>query len=327
MSFMRQRLCSCFSLSPGGLAGSRTGVQTNNGEVSVEIRRYLYMATTFVFSTAACRDTAGVMKCASPAVVQRCAMHDKEEEMVREAWGRLCNAAAATKLQARSHAVGLEMKTDKNRIQGPNQPVFLPQVKAQRIKLEEEWVLCCEERKSGPLHGSHLHTTLALRASLSRRSQGSRVDRMTPGWPGEPTVIQADITLQRESESVFDQSLALYPGTDKKRQAREKKSKAKRHKNISPIEREREKNGGEGKKRREKDFEIDAKLEERKDTAEDGGREDGLVTTDQLKKQEQGRRRDGVMESLTLQQRRSGSNWEGEKKCLLILPREINTCA
>lgn len=82
-----------------------------------------------------------------------------------------------------------------------------------------------------------------------------------------------------------------------------------------------------------------------------GGREDGLATTDQLRKQEQERGRDGVMEekkgvrrismarqrhvwislpslqSLTLQRRRSGSNWEGEKKCLLILPREINTYA
>ncbi|KAK2849423.1 hypothetical protein Q5P01_009257 [Channa striata] len=109
MSFMRQRLCSCFSLSPGGLAGSRTDVRANNREVSVEISRYRYTAATFFFSTNACRDTAVVMKCASPAVVQRCAVHDKEEEIVREAWGRLCNAAAATKLQARSHAVGLEV--------------------------------------------------------------------------------------------------------------------------------------------------------------------------------------------------------------------------
>lgn len=85
-----------------------------------------------------------------------------------------------------------------------------------------------------------------------------------------------------------------------------------------------------------------------------GGREDGLATMDPLRKQQQERGGDGVMEvwrkkkgvrrismarqrhvwislpslqSLTLQQRRSGSNWEGEKKCLLILPREINTYA
>lgn len=85
-----------------------------------------------------------------------------------------------------------------------------------------------------------------------------------------------------------------------------------------------------------------------------GGREDGLATTDQLRKQEQEKRErwgDGGVEkkkgvrrismarqrhvwislpslqSLTLQRRRSGSNWEGEKKCLLILPREINTYA
>ncbi len=33
------------------------------------------------------------------------------------------------------------------------------------------------------------------------------------------------------------------------------------------------------------------------------------------------------LQSLTLQQHRSGSNWEGEKKCPLILPGEINTYA
>lgn len=89
-----------------------------------------------------------------------------------------------------------------------------------------------------------------------------------------------------------------------------------------------------------------------------GGREDGLATTGHLRKREQeegGRevvmevwsqkkKQKGVrrismarqrhvwislpsLQSLTLQQRRSGSNREGEKKCLLILPREINTYA
>ncbi len=48
------------------------------------------------------------MKCSAPAVVQQCAVHDKEQEIVGEAWGRLCNPAAGTKLQARSHAVGRE---------------------------------------------------------------------------------------------------------------------------------------------------------------------------------------------------------------------------
>lgn len=85
-----------------------------------------------------------------------------------------------------------------------------------------------------------------------------------------------------------------------------------------------------------------------------GGREDGLATTDHLRKHEEGERErwgDGDVEkkkgvrrismarrrrvwislsslqSLTLQQHRSGSNWEREKKCLPILPREINTYA
>lgn len=49
---------------------------------------------------------AVVMKCSVPVVVQLCAMHDKEQVMVGDAWGKLCNPAAGTKLQARSHAVG-----------------------------------------------------------------------------------------------------------------------------------------------------------------------------------------------------------------------------
>lgn len=86
--------------------------------------------------------------------------------------------------------------------------------------------------------------------------------------------------------------------------------------------------GREGEKRKGEDCKIDARLEEKKDGAEEwvgwwggylgagvwggresvnpwdircpdlasGGREDGLATKDQLRKQEQERGRDGVME-------------------------------
>lgn len=44
------------------------------------------------------------MKCSAPAVVQWCAMHDKELEIAEKALGTLCDPAGGTKLQAKSHA-------------------------------------------------------------------------------------------------------------------------------------------------------------------------------------------------------------------------------
>lgn len=49
------------------------------------------------------------MKCSAPAVVQWCAMHDKELEIAGKAWGTLGDPAGGTKLQATSHAGGKEM--------------------------------------------------------------------------------------------------------------------------------------------------------------------------------------------------------------------------
>lgn len=69
-------------------------------------------------------------------------------------------------------------------------------LKARRIKLEAEWVLCCDQAEGEPLRGSHLQTPPAFVAWWRSRSLGPGEDGVTPGWPGEPALRRAHIPVQ-----------------------------------------------------------------------------------------------------------------------------------